>query len=141
MSLNYFKTAVRILHKNKKLSAINIFGLAIGLAASVLIVLYVNAEFSFDSFHSKSDRIYRVESNFYEGDVLTDEWATSSFGYGQAMKSNMSGVEDFARLTLDQTEQIVGYNNEFVREKGVTYSEKNATYGSRTINLLDGRIV
>ena len=115
--------AVRVLFKNKKLSAINIFGLAIGLAASVLIVLYVNAEFSFDTFHAKADRIYRVESNFYEGDVLTDEWATSAFGYGQAMKSNISGVEDFARLALDQTEQIVGYNNEFVRERGVTYTD------------------
>ena len=123
MIQNYFKTALRILLKNKKLSAINIFGLAIGLAASVLIVLYVNAEFSFDVFHSKADRIYRVESNFYEGDVLTDEWATSAFGYGQAMKGNISGVEDFARLALDQTEQIVGYNNEFVREKGVTYTD------------------
>ena len=123
MIRNYFKTALRILLKNKKLSAINIFGLASGLAAAVLIVLYVNAEFSFDSFHSNADRIYRVESNFYEGDVLTDEWATSAFGYGQAMKNNMSGVEAFARLALDQTEQIVGYNNEFVREKGVTYTD------------------
>ncbi|MDO5980773.1 ABC transporter permease [Flavivirga spongiicola] len=114
---------LRILLKNKKLSAINIFGLAIGLAASVLIVLYVNAEFSFDSFHSQADRIYRVESNFYEGDVLTDAWATSAFGYGQAMKNNMSGVEAFARLALDQTEQIVGYNNDYIREKGVTYTD------------------
>ena len=123
MIRNYFKTAIRILFKNKKLSTINIFGLAIGLAASVLIVLYINAEFSFDTFHSKADRIYRVESNFYEGDVLTDAWATSAFGYGQAMKDNLSGVEDFARLALDQTEQIVGYKDHYIREQGVTYTD------------------
>ncbi len=123
MIRNYFKTILRILFKNKSLSAVNIFGLALGLAASVLIILYVTFEFSFDTFHSKSDRIYRVESNFYEGDILTDQWATSAFGYGNAMKRNMSGIDKVTRVALDQTEQIVGYENQFIRENTVTYTD------------------
>lgn len=123
MFRNYLKIAFRVLLNNKKHTAITVVGLALGLAASILIALYVHAEFSYDTMHAKADRIYRVESNFYEGDALTDEWATSSFGYGQAMRDHISGIADFARLALDQTEQIVGYKNEFIREKGVTYTD------------------
>ena len=70
--------------KNKLFSLVNIFGLALGIAVSVLIINYVSFEFSFDRMHSKVNRIFRVESQFYEGDQLTDDWGTSSFDYGKA---------------------------------------------------------
>ena len=60
MLLNYLKVAVRNLIRNKFYSFINIFGLTVGITATMLIVLYVNDELSFDRFHSNSDRIYRV---------------------------------------------------------------------------------
>lgn len=135
MIKNYFKITFRLLLKNKKLSAINIFGLAMGMAASALIVLYVIAELSYDKFHSNLDRIYRVESDFYEGDVLTDEWASSAYGYGQAMKDHISGIKDFGRLSIHQTEQIVGYNNQYIRESGVTYAD------SSFFNIFDFKVL
>ena len=61
-------------------------------------VTYVAFEFSFDKMHSKSERIYRVQSTFHEGEVLTDDWATSSFGYGSAMQENLAGIEDYTRV-------------------------------------------
>lgn len=63
MIKNYFKIAFRNLFKHKVYSFINIFGLAVGIACCLLIGLYVQNEWSFDSFHSKSDRLYRAWSH------------------------------------------------------------------------------
>jgi len=60
MIKNYFKIAWRNLLRNKSYAAINIAGLAIGIAACLLIFLIVHFETSFDDFHSKKDQIYRV---------------------------------------------------------------------------------
>ena len=92
---NYWNSAWRNLMKRKRFSFINIFGLAVGMASALLILTYVTFEFSFDKMHTKYDHIYRVQSTFHEGDVLTDYWASSSFGYGSAMKENLAGIEDY----------------------------------------------
>ena len=60
MIKNYFKTAIRNLSRHKINSVINIAGLAVGFAAFLLIFLVVQYEQSFDAFHAKKDRIYRV---------------------------------------------------------------------------------
>lgn len=60
MLKNYIKIALRNIRKYKGYSLINIFGLAIGIAVCVLIYRYVSYELSYDTYHSKSDRIYRV---------------------------------------------------------------------------------
>jgi len=60
MFKNYLKTAVRNIMKNKFYSFINTFGLAFGMAITLLIVLYVQYELSFDTYHKNADRIYRV---------------------------------------------------------------------------------
>ena len=65
--------ALRNQLKNKVFSIINVLGLAIGLSVSILIINYVSFEFSYDNMHTKRDRIYRVESRFYEGNILTDD--------------------------------------------------------------------
>jgi putative ABC transport system permease protein len=60
MFRNYLKIAFRYLLRNKGYTTINILGLAIGIACCVLIMLFVRTEFSYDRFHSKADRIYRL---------------------------------------------------------------------------------
>jgi len=71
MLKNYFKIAVRYLFKNKVYSLINVFGLAVGIGCCILIALYVHNEWSYDEFHSESDRIYRtwVREDYGDGDV------------------------------------------------------------------------
>lgn len=64
MFQNYLKTAIRSLLRNKLFSAINILGLAIGLAAFVLIILFVRGEFSWDSHWDRAEDIYRLENTF-----------------------------------------------------------------------------
>jgi len=68
MIRNYIKTAWRNLLRNKSYAAINIVGLAIGIAACLLIFLIVQYETSFDKFHSKRDQIYRVMTVFHTPD-------------------------------------------------------------------------
>ncbi|HUQ97578.1 MAG TPA: ABC transporter permease, partial [Chitinophagaceae bacterium] len=67
---NYFKVALRNLWKNKGYSAINIFGLAIGLATCLLITLYVLDEWSYDTYNKKANRIYRVDADIKFGGDL-----------------------------------------------------------------------
>lgn len=60
MLKNYLVTAFRNLYRERLFTVINLFGLSIGIACCILILLYVHSELSYDKFHSKSDRIYRV---------------------------------------------------------------------------------
>ena len=71
MLKHYLKIAVRYLFKQKVYSLINVFGLAVGMACCLLIALYVYNEWSYDEFHSNSDRIYRtwVREDYGEGDI------------------------------------------------------------------------
>src|ERR1700678_740079 len=63
MLYNYLKTALRNLWKNKGFSAINILGLTIGMASSLLILLWVRNELSYDRFNAHADRIYRITAD------------------------------------------------------------------------------
>jgi putative ABC transport system permease protein len=64
MLINYFKIAFRSLLKFKGYASINLIGLALGLTAGIMIMLYVLDELSYDQFHTRIDRIYRVETEF-----------------------------------------------------------------------------
>ncbi len=77
MIKNYLKIAFRNLFKSKTYSSINIFGLSVGIACSLLILLYLTNEFSYDKFHENSDRIYRawVHEDYGDGDIY---WNTTS---------------------------------------------------------------
>ena len=121
---NYWNSAYRNLMKRKGFSFINVFGLAVGMASALLILTYVTFEFSFDKMHQKYECIFRVESTFYEGEVQTDYWASSSFGYGSAMKENLAGIEDYTRVvSLYQPEQIVKYGELTLRENQIAYAD------------------
>lgn len=138
MISNYWNSAYRNLMKRKRFSFINVFGLAVGMASALLILTYVIFEFSFDKMHPNYDRIFRVESTFHEGDVLTDSWATSSFGYGSAIKEELTGVEDYTRLaSILQPEQIVKYGELTLRENQVAYTEPSF-FRLFNFNLLKG---
>lgn len=79
-----FKTAFRNLRNNKLYSAINIFGLAIGISSSLVIFLIVQYGFSFDKFEKGGDRIYRV---------VTKNDARVPFPLGDAMRNEVTGLD------------------------------------------------
>ena len=87
MIKNYLKIALRNIRKHKGTSLINIAGLAIGLACSILIILFVTYERSYDRFHDKEDRIYRMAVRASIGDTKINQTYSSS--------------ETFRRLLVD----------------------------------------
>ena len=75
MFKSYLKTALRNISRHKIFSAINIFGLAIGIAACLLILEYVRYERSYDNFYPNKERIFRVQQDRYEDGKLSTQWA------------------------------------------------------------------
>lgn len=97
MFKNYFKTAWRNLWKNKIYSVINIIGLAIGMAACIVILLFVFYEKSFDDFHTKN--IYRLnEVQKFPGMVSSQKVALSMFPMGPTMKKEFPEIKNFTRI-------------------------------------------
>src|ERR1051326_648659 len=101
MFKNYFKTAWRNIWKNKVYSSINIAGLAVGIAACILIMLFVFYERSFDNFHSKN--IYRLnEVQKFEGMLASQKVALSMFPMGPTLKEEFPEIKNFTRINWDQ---------------------------------------
>jgi len=97
MFKNYFKTAWRNLWKHKSFSAINIIGLSIGLAACIVIMMFVYYERSFDDFHSKN--IYRLnEVQKFEGMVSSQKVALSMFPMGSTLQHDFPEIRNFTRV-------------------------------------------
>jgi len=78
MIRHYFIIAYRNIIRHLNYSLLNIGGLAIGLASYLFIAIYINDEISYDKFHGKADRIYRVNRLYNSNDVNEDA-ATCSF--------------------------------------------------------------
>ncbi|MEJ2617128.1 MAG: ABC transporter permease [Ignavibacteriaceae bacterium] len=93
MLKNYFKIAVRNILKNKIYSFINIIGLAVGISACILIVLYVINEESFDSFNRNADRIVRATMTFSFSGV-SQNVAVTGTKLLPAFKRNFPEIED-----------------------------------------------
>src|SRR5687768_9930848 len=97
MLTNYLKVAVRNILKYKVYSSINVFGLAVGMAASMLIVLYIADELSYDRFQKDADRIYRIgSSGRFEGSEFKQ--AVSSSPIAEALLKEVPEVEDATRF-------------------------------------------
>src|ERR1700750_347989 len=98
MLRNYLKTAWRNLWKNKTYSFINIAGLAIGMAACILILLFVFYERSFDNFHKKN--IYRLnEVQKFEGMVSSQKVALSMFPMAPTLKKDFPEIRKYTRVS------------------------------------------
>jgi putative ABC transport system permease protein len=98
MLKNYIRSAIRNFSKNKGFSLLNIIGLAIGIASSLLIMQYVKYEKSYDKFNTNSDRIYRLQYNNYSNGELNFECAAAVPASGPALKENFAEVLEQARL-------------------------------------------
>jgi putative ABC transport system permease protein len=114
MFMNYVKITLRNLFRNKLYTFINIFGLAIGLAACLMIFLWVQDELSYDRFHQNSERIYRVERKVDFRDIHGQAPITSG-PYGPTLVRDYTEVENFARLDRNEI-SIKDHKNTFHRQ-------------------------
>src|ERR1041384_8180687 len=118
MFTNYLKTALRNLWKNKGYTAINIAGLAIGMAACIVILLFVYYEKSFDKQHTKN--IYRLdEVQKFEGMVAPQNVALSMFPMGPSLKQEFPEVLNFTRVRAGADKTTMGIGDKRVVLKGI----------------------
>jgi putative ABC transport system permease protein len=94
---NYFKVAFRSIMKTKLFTLLSIISLCIGILGAILIFLYTYNELNYDSYHKKSDRIYRINSNFNINEK-EDFFALASFPIGYLFKRDYPEVKEFVRL-------------------------------------------
>lgn len=102
MLKNYFLVAWRGLLKNRVFSAINVAGLAIGLAVCLLIASYVAHELSYDRYNVKADRIYRLDADLQVGVMGYHSW-DSPVPLGPALVKDFPDVETMARVNISPT--------------------------------------
>ena len=94
MLKNYLKVAIRNLRNHKGYSFINIFGLAVGLACSFFIFLWVQDEMSFNNFHAEEDQIFRVMQHAtFGGRIGIDNRLESEYDQGQVVQSKTKAGE------------------------------------------------
>lgn len=116
MIQNYLKIAFRSLLKHKVYSIINIMGLAIGIASCVLIVLFITDEFSYDSFHAKGDRIYKVAlERIYPGH--STHYAVIPHSFGDAMQQDFPEVGSVLKMAGPFNNTGVSYRDDHGEEK------------------------
>lgn len=105
----FLKIATRYLLKNKLYSFINIFGLAIGIASFVLIMIYVNFERSYDKFKG-SENVHRVFMDYLEGGEYIPGDANAYIVSGPTLKENFPEIKEFTRLRR-RNGLVLLYNN------------------------------
>jgi len=118
MLRNYFKIAFRNLWRHRVFSLINIMGLSVGMTACLLIFLYVRFEMSYDRFHPKAERIYKIDA-----DIKTPTEVIPAGGPAWAVPSHIkldfSEVEAFTRVMGD---------NLLLRKGDMKFNEKDAIW-------------
>jgi putative ABC transport system permease protein len=110
MFKNYFKTALRNLKRNKSYALINITGLAVGIAACLLIFLLIQYQTSFDNFHKNKDRIYRVVAATKTPDGM-DYSQGNAFPVAEGLRIDYPQLEHVARIYRVDDKQITVMND------------------------------
>jgi len=135
MLKNNLVIAWRSLTKNKVYSLINILGLAVGMAAFLLIALYVRHELNYDKFHENKDNIYRVQQDRYNKGELTTQWAAGNAGIGPDLKANFPEVEKFVKMRASSA--VVRYGDNLFKEDH-TYYATTSFFEVFSVKLIEG---
>src|SRR5215467_4253423 len=107
MIKNYFKTALRSLLRNRNYTIINIAGLAVGIAVCTLIFIIIQFHSSFENFHSKKDRIYRVLTEYHHADAANVFYGKGvPFPMPVGLKTTFPQIEQVAPIYASHDDQL-----------------------------------
>ena len=124
MLQNYLKIALRNLSRNRVFTFVNVLGLGMGIAASILMLEYISFEKSVNQFHEKLPNLYRLLYQGKDGGT----WETVSPAFGPRMKADLGEVKDFCRVAENIAQGIVSNtdrNPKSFREEKIVYAEGN----------------
>lgn len=121
---NRIKLALRHLWREKGFTGINILGLALGLAAGLAIFMYAHYHYSFDAFHTHSDRIFRVLTIDKALGVSSSEVGITTPGAGPAALEQIPGVEAQVRI-LPQGNDLLQYGDQVIYSDNFAYADSN----------------
>ena len=124
MFRNYLKIAFRSLRKSKGFTALNVIGLAAGFGVSLLIVLYVTDELSYDRYNVNADRIYRIDEDSYINNTRYDAVTVSKF-FGPALVASYPKIQQMVRFRSP--------GNQLVRKDGNHILEHHFVFADSTI--------
>lgn len=129
MFKNYFKTAFRSLNRNRSYTIINIAGLAVGIAVCMMIFFIIQFQTSFDTFHAKKDRIYRVLTESHHADAATITYGKNvPFPMPTGLKTAFPQLEQVAPVYASHNDelQVLDANGtpikNFKEQSGVFYT-------------------
>lgn len=123
MLKNYLRIAWRTLAKYKANAAINISGLAIGIACFTLILLFVQDELSYDKFHGKADRIYRIAGEYDQGGDSRNRSAMTTYLLKKWLDASFSDIKSTVRL--DPTSGVVKQGDTAFSEEHLLFADQN----------------
>ncbi|MEO1023079.1 MAG: hypothetical protein AAFW89_11105 [Bacteroidota bacterium] len=96
----YLRIAIRLLIKKPGYTLIHVLGLSVGLSCFFILALFIAHELSYDSFHTKQDRIYRIgKKGFTERFLGTDEWVRTAYPLGETLTSDFPEVTAQVKIT------------------------------------------
>jgi putative ABC transport system permease protein len=121
--MNYARTALRNLLRHKTYSLINILGLAIGLACSILIFLYAQDELSYDRYHKNAKQIYRLAFTENRG-YKTVNYPITSGGIAPALTKEVPNVLNAVRFTRP-FDPVITYREKQFYEKRIFYADES----------------
>jgi putative ABC transport system permease protein len=116
MFKNYLRTAIRNLRKNRGYSFLNVCGLAIGMACCILILLWVKDELSYDKFHEKADRIFRMTSEWNQRGVIAHYPLVFS-GIAPLLQNDYPEVMSYVRFDQRLNTLISSGDKKFYEER------------------------
>lgn len=135
MLQNYLTIALRNFRRQPGYTFLNILGLTIGISATLLILLYLTVETSFDSHHERGDRIFRVSSDITEPDDHF-RWSVTQMPLALQLKTDYPEVEQFVRFIPNGRAQLQYQDNIFFEEK--SFLVDSTLFEVFSLNLLKG---
>ena len=125
MLRNYVLTTLRNISRRKGFSLLNVLGLAIGLAASLLILQYVKDELGYDDFHAHAKNIYRVQYDCYRDGEQMFQCASAFNNVGTNMIKEYPEIENVCRLYLRYGGGVIRYNEVSIKEDNLFNADQS----------------
>ncbi|MCU0424820.1 MAG: ABC transporter permease [Candidatus Kapabacteria bacterium] len=126
MFTNYLTTALRAIRRNTLYTFINVFGLAVGMACCIVIMLFVRQETQYDKHHTHADRLYRMTREFLDKDGSVNlHLSTIAPPIAPLLRTDFPELKQVCRFTQDGSQTLLKYGNKTFLETKFVWAEPN----------------